>query len=61
MLSFFFQDDLSTLSDVKRLGDLSVTLLSEDILVDYTIRTIKVTNVIFIIQYSYLCQTKTFI
>ncbi len=46
------------MSDVKRLGDLSVTLLSEDILVDYTIRTIKVTNVISIILDP---KTKTFI
>ncbi len=30
------------MSDSKRFGDLVVSLLSEDILVDYTIRTIKV-------------------
>lgn len=44
-LHFFFlflQDDLSTLSDVKSFGDINVCLQNEDILPDFTIRTMKV-------------------
>ena len=40
--SSFLQDDLGTLSEVKSFGDLVVNLYNEDILPDYTIRTLKV-------------------
>ena len=36
------QDDLGTLSDAKTFGDVVVGLYNEDILPDYTIRTMKV-------------------
>ena len=36
------QDDLGTLSDAKTFGEVVVGLYNEDILPDYTIRTMKV-------------------
>ena len=39
---FVFQDDLSNLSEEKDYGDVTVTLHNEDILPEYTIRTMKV-------------------
>ena len=42
-VSVCFQDDLSTLSgDATTFGDIAVSLQNEDILPDYTIRTVKV-------------------
>ncbi len=41
-LDSLFKDDLSTLSEPKSFGDLTVSLQSEDILSDYTIRRVKV-------------------
>ena len=43
--SFFIQDDLGTLSNAKTFGDHDVGLYNEDILPDYTIRTLKVNHV----------------
>ena len=39
---FLLQDDLGTLSDAKTFGEVVVGLYNEDILPDYTIRTMKV-------------------
>ena len=46
---FFIQDDLGTLSDAKTFGDHDVGLYNEDILPDYTIRTLKV-HLFFLLQ-----------
>lgn len=42
LLTSVAKDDLSTLSDTKSFGDVMVSLHNEDILPDYTIRTMKV-------------------
>jgi hypothetical protein len=42
LLTSVAKDDLGTLSDAKEFGDLSVSLYNEDILPDYSIRTMKV-------------------
>jgi len=42
ILSQSDKDDLSTLSECKKYGDISVAVMSEDILMDYTVRSIKV-------------------
>ncbi|TRY71536.1 hypothetical protein TCAL_12498, partial [Tigriopus californicus] len=44
LLTSVAKDDLSTLSDSKRFGDIIVTLQTEDILPDYTIRTMKLSH-----------------
>ncbi len=40
------QDDLSNLSEEKDFGDVTVSLHNEDILPEYTIRTMKVSNIV---------------
>ena len=42
LLTAASKDDLGMLSDAKKFGDFSVALSSEDILPEYTIRTMKV-------------------
>ena len=44
LLFLYFQDDLGALSgsDSTTFGDITVSLQNEDILPDYTIRTVKV-------------------
>ncbi len=42
LLTSVAKDDLGMLSDTRHFGDISVTLSSEDMLPEYTIRTMKV-------------------
>ena len=42
LLTAASKDDLGMLSDAKKFGDFSVALSSEDVLPEYTIRTMKV-------------------
>ncbi len=48
----FLQDDLSNLSEEKDFGDVTVSLHNEDILPEYTIRTMKVLSVSNIVAQS---------